>query len=102
VNWPGSDKIVAAPKNDGVTATVKQTPGAIGYIEYAYALGAKVEMAELQNKDGKFVRPSAESGEAALATQALAAFSNAFCSGVKAPGRPLRGASHKAPMPFDS
>ena len=71
VNWPSSDKIVAAPKNDGVTATVKQTPGAIGYIEYAYALGAKVEMAHLQNKEGKFVRPSAESGEAALATAQL-------------------------------
>lgn len=67
VNWPGSDKIVAAPKNDGVTATIKQTPGAIGYIEYAYALGAKVTMADLQNKAGKFVQPSAESGEAALA-----------------------------------
>jgi phosphate transport system substrate-binding protein len=71
VNWPGSDKIIAAPKNDGVTATVKQTPGAIGYIEYAYAVGAKVEMAELQNKAGKFVRPSAESGAATLATAQL-------------------------------
>ena len=71
VNWPGSDKFVAAPKNDGVTATVKQTPGAIGYIEYAYAIGAKVEMAELQNKTGKFVKPSAESGAAALATAQL-------------------------------
>jgi phosphate transport system substrate-binding protein len=71
VNWPGSDKIVAAPKNDGVTATIKQTPGAIGYIEYAYALGAKVTMADLQNKAGKFVPPSAESGEAALATAQL-------------------------------
>ncbi len=71
VNWPSSDKFVAAPKNDGVTATVKQTPGAIGYIEYAYAIGAKVEMAELQNKTGKFVKPSAESGAAALATAQL-------------------------------
>ncbi len=71
VNWPGSDKFVASPKNDGVTATVKQTPGAIGYIEYAYALGAKVEMADLQNKAGKFVRPGAEGGEAALATAQL-------------------------------
>ena len=35
VNWPASDKIVAAPKNDGVTATIKQTPGAIGYISGA-------------------------------------------------------------------
>ena len=71
VNWPGSDKIVAAPKNDGVTATIKQTPGAIGYIEYAYALGAKVPMADLQNKAGKFVQPTTESGEAALASAQL-------------------------------
>jgi phosphate transport system substrate-binding protein len=37
VQWPKSDKMVAAPKNDGITATIKQTPGAIGYIEYGYA-----------------------------------------------------------------
>jgi phosphate transport system substrate-binding protein len=71
VNWASSDKIVAAPKNDGVTATIKQTPGAIGYIEYAYALGAKVTMADLQNKAGKFVGPSAESGAASLASATL-------------------------------
>ena len=51
VNWPSSDKIVAAPKNDGVTATIKQTPGAIGYIEYSYAKLAKVAL-----------RPAAEQG----------------------------------------
>ena len=55
VNWPSSDKIVAAPKNDGVTATVKQTAGAIGYIEYSYAKLAKVEDALLQNKAGQYV-----------------------------------------------
>jgi phosphate transport system substrate-binding protein len=71
VNWPNSDKFVAAPKNDGVTATIKQTPGAIGYIEYAYALGAKVEMAALQNKAGKFSAPTAEGGAAALASVQL-------------------------------
>jgi phosphate transport system substrate-binding protein len=32
VNWPKSDKFVASPKNDGVSATIKQTPGAIGYL----------------------------------------------------------------------
>ncbi|MEN6440793.1 MAG: phosphate ABC transporter substrate-binding protein PstS [Syntrophobacter sp.] len=67
VKWADSDKIVAAPKNDGVTATIKQTPGAIGYIEYGYAEMAKVEMAELQNKAGKFVVPSEKSGAEALA-----------------------------------
>lgn len=66
VKWPDSDKIVAAPKNDGVTATIRQTPGAIGYIEYGYAVLAKVPMASLQNKAGKFVAPSGESGSAAL------------------------------------
>lgn len=68
VNWPASDKIVAAPKNDGVTATIKQTPGAIGYIEYGYAMGAKVTMASLQNKAGTFVAPGGAGGEATLAS----------------------------------
>src|SRR5271165_4245471 len=68
VNWPQSDKIVAAPKNDGVTATIKQTPGAIGYIEYGYAKLTKADTALLQNKEGKFIAASAESGAAALAS----------------------------------
>jgi phosphate transport system substrate-binding protein len=67
VNWPSSDKIVAAPKNDGVTATIKQTPGAIGYIEYTYAELAKVNTASIENKAGKFVAASEETGAAALA-----------------------------------
>ena len=67
VNWPGSDKFIAAPKNDGVAATIKQTPGAIGYIEYGFAKNAKLEMAWLENKAGKFVEPTIESGQAALA-----------------------------------
>ncbi len=71
VKWADSDKIVAAPKNDGVTATIKQTPGAIGYIEYGYAEMAKVEMAAVQNKTGKFVIPSEKSGAEALAKVAL-------------------------------
>ncbi len=71
VNWPSSDKFVAAPKNDGVAATVKQTPGAIGYIEYAYAIGAKLNMASLQNKAGQFVPPGPEGGIATLANTQL-------------------------------
>jgi phosphate transport system substrate-binding protein len=66
VVWPDSDKIVAAPKNDGVTATIRQTPGAIGYIEYGYARFAKVPMAALENQAGRHVSPSLESGRAAL------------------------------------
>lgn len=71
VQWPASDKIVAAPKNDGVTATIKQTPGAIGYIEYGYAKLTKAPVALVQNKAGKFIAPSQKSGEAALASAKL-------------------------------
>jgi phosphate transport system substrate-binding protein len=67
VTWPSSDKFIASPKNDGVAATIKQTPGAIGYIEYGFAELGKLPMASLENGTGKFVRPSMESGQAALA-----------------------------------
>jgi phosphate transport system substrate-binding protein len=67
VNWPSSDKFIASPQNAGVAATIKQTPGAIGYIEYGYAEQGKLPMAWLENKAGKFVKPSLESGQAALA-----------------------------------
>jgi phosphate transport system substrate-binding protein len=66
--WPKSSKIVKAPKNDGVTATVKQTPGSIGYIEYGFAKLTKSPVALLENRDGKFVPPGPESGAAALAS----------------------------------
>ena len=71
VNWAKSDKFVAAPKNDGVTATIKQTPGSIGYIEYAFAKFSKIEMALLQNKAGEYVAPGGHGGAEALASVKL-------------------------------
>jgi phosphate transport system substrate-binding protein len=67
VTWPKSDKFIAAPKNDGVTAMTMQTPGAIGYVEYGFAEQAKLPMALLENKSGKFVEPSLANATAALA-----------------------------------
>ena len=67
VSWPESDKFIAAPKNDGVTATVMQTPGAIGYIEFGFAEQAKLPMATLENAAGKFIEPTLENATAALA-----------------------------------
>jgi phosphate transport system substrate-binding protein len=72
---PGYNKAIAWPKvgfigaqgNAGVTAQVKQLPGAIGYIEYGYAVETKTPMAVLENKAGKYVAPTIESGQAALA-----------------------------------
>src|SRR4029450_5573737 len=80
VNWPKSDKFVASPKNDGVTATIKQTPGAIGYIEYAFARFAKVEIAPLPHKAGQFVSPGGDGGPAALASAQLPANLRAWVS----------------------
>ena len=68
VQWPSSNRIVKAPKNDGVTATIKQTPGAIGYIEYGYAKLTKTPSAMLQNKAGNFVASGSEAGSEALAS----------------------------------
>ena len=68
VQWPNSDKIVGAPKNDGVTATIKQTPGAIGYIEYGYAKLTKTPIARCcRTRPATSSRRAAKSGEAALA-----------------------------------
>lgn len=58
--------------NEGVTASVKTTPGSIGYIEFGYALTQKLPMASLENKAGKFVEASTASGQAALASVAFA------------------------------
>jgi phosphate transport system substrate-binding protein len=70
-NWPSAGTIVKAPKNDGVTATIKQTPGAIGYIEYGFAKLTKMPTALLENQKGKFVPAGSESGAEALATTAF-------------------------------
>lgn len=67
-NWSDSAKIVKAPKNDGVTATIKQTPGSIGYIEYGFAKLTKSPTAQLQNQAGKYIPAGGETGAAALAT----------------------------------
>ncbi len=56
--------------NEGVTALVQQTPGAIGYIELIYALNNKIPFAEIQNKAGKWVEASLEGVTAAAASTA--------------------------------
>jgi phosphate transport system substrate-binding protein len=65
VTWPAG---VAGQGNDGVTALIKQTPGAIGYVEYGYAKNNKVPFAELQNKSGVYVTATGETGAATLNT----------------------------------
>ena len=68
VTWPVG---VAGKGNDGVTALIKQTPGAIGYVEFGYAVHNSLTMASLQNKSGNFIVPTIESGAATLASVIL-------------------------------
>ena len=68
VNFPVG---VAGKGNAGVTALIKQTPGAIGYVEYGYARQTKMPMAELENQAGKYVQADLETGQHALATAQL-------------------------------
>jgi phosphate transport system substrate-binding protein len=88
---PGVDKSVKWPTgtgakgNDGVAGCIKQTPGAVGYVEQAYALQNNFTTAAVKNKSGQFVEPS------------LAATSAAG-EGVKVP-EDLRFSTIDAPSP---
>jgi phosphate transport system substrate-binding protein len=68
---PGTDKSVKWPTgtgakgNDGVAGCVKQTKGAVGYVEQAYALQNKFTTAAVKNKSGKYVEPSLQATSAA-------------------------------------
>ena len=64
VNWPVG---LGAKGSEGVSATVKQTPGAIGYVELGYALANHLPVGAVKNKSGKFVAASVASVTAAAA-----------------------------------
>jgi phosphate transport system substrate-binding protein len=65
VNWPTG---IGGKGNEGVSGQVKQTPGAIGYVELIYATQNKMPYAEVKNPSGQFVKATLESVTAALAT----------------------------------
>jgi len=65
VNWPTG---IGGKGNEGVAGQVKQTPGALGYVELIYAVQNKMPYADVKNSAGEFVTPTLESITAALAT----------------------------------
>ncbi len=62
VKWPAG---TGAKGNDGVAACVKQTDGAVGYVEQAFALQNNFTTASVKNKAGAFVEPTLEATSAA-------------------------------------
>jgi phosphate transport system substrate-binding protein len=62
VKWPTG---TGAAKNSGVAAAVKQTDGAIGYVEQAYALENNFTYAAVKNKAGTYILPTISNTSAA-------------------------------------
>jgi phosphate transport system substrate-binding protein len=83
VNWPVG---VGGKGNEGVAGLVKQTPGAIGYVELIYAIQNKISYGSVQNMAGEFVRSSLASVTAAAAGAARAMPKDFRVSITNAPG----------------
>jgi phosphate transport system substrate-binding protein len=77
VNWPVG---LGGKGSEGVTGLVKQTAGAIGYVELSYASENHLPVAEIQNEAGNWVEPSPSS-----ATAAIGAFQAELEKDVRAP-----------------
>jgi phosphate transport system substrate-binding protein len=98
----GSDSAVAWPVglggkgNEGVAATVGQTAGAIGYVEFAYALQTNMTTLSLQAHDGAFLQPDSKSFQAAAANADWAHAEDYYLILTDQPGPqswPITGAS---------
>ncbi len=68
VSWPTG---LGGKGNEGVAGQIKQVPGAIGYIELAYAVQNQLPYADMKNASGSYITPSLESVTAALATATI-------------------------------
>jgi phosphate transport system substrate-binding protein len=64
ISWPAGS---GGKGNEGVAGNVKNTVGAIGYVEYNFAFANRLVMTQLANRDGKFVAPTPASFNAAAA-----------------------------------
>jgi phosphate transport system substrate-binding protein len=62
LQWPVG---LGSKGNDGVSGSIKQTGGSIGYVELAYAKQNQLSTALLQNGAGQFVAPTADAATAA-------------------------------------
>lgn len=84
VNWPAG---IGGKGNEGVAGVVRQTPGAIGYVELAYSMQNRMTAAALRNKEGNFTLPTLDSTSAAAAGAAREMPADFRMSLVDAPGK---------------
>lgn len=67
VNWPAG---LGGKGNEGVSALIQQTPGALGYVELIYAVQNKIPYGKVKNSSGAFVKADLASVSAAAAATA--------------------------------
>lgn len=71
---------VGSKGSEGVTGSIRQSPGAIGYVELTYAQQNHLPVAKIKNQAGQFIEPSAQA-----ATAAIAAFSGQLSQDPRLP-----------------
>lgn len=111
----GGDKAVSWPAgtggkgNEGVASYVQRIKGAIGYVEYAYAMQNKMSFTQMKNRDGQFVTPSDISFKAAAASAKWDKDNGFYEILTNEPGKdswPITGATfilvHKSPEKIES
>lgn len=84
VKWPTG---LGAAQNSGVAGMIKQTEGAIGYVELIYALQQKMAYATIQNSAGGYLKPTLASVTAAAAGAAKSMPADFRVSITDAPGK---------------
>src|SRR5690349_15925887 len=83
VNWPVG---LGGKGNEGVSGQVKNQPGALGYVELAYAANNKLPVASVKNAAGKFIEPTIATTTAAAAGAAKSMPADFRVSLTNAPG----------------
>lgn len=93
VEWPAG---IGGKGNEGVANFTSQTPGAIGYVEYAYALQNKLAYTLMSNKEGEFVSPTSSTFQSAAGNADWANAPGFYLVLTNQPGKeswPITGAS---------
>jgi phosphate transport system substrate-binding protein len=83
VNWPAG---LGGKGNEGVTQQVKQTEGALGYVELVYAVANSLPYAGLRNAAGRYVEPTLAAVTAAAGSAPLGPGTDFRVSVTNAPG----------------
>jgi phosphate transport system substrate-binding protein len=88
ISWPGgSSSSLGGKGNEGVSGTVRQTPGSIGYVELIYAAQNKIEYGQIKNAAGVWTKASVAGVTAAAANSAKQIPDDFRVSITNAPGK---------------